>query len=365
MKTKSKLLQNLLMAEKTRHKMVATVTSEGEWNQHEPNSGMARVFVLILLAHFIGIGWMVFSDFGSDAMDTPPAPAAAAMAAKKSESPPPAAPPAPAAPAATAGSEPLETYQVLSGDSVPSIVARLRVDRDEFIKLNKLDQDVQLTPGAQLKVPANKVEAPPVVSSAQPMPAAGANPPPAAPAVSAKVAAAGGQAATVTAKSTVVDLPPASSAPMSLSLPDDPPAATTTTTDLPAVGSLGSDPSPGSGSAAAAKTEKTEAAKPKAAPIAPSQPHPVPKPSEMAKRPVTKADQPPLAAKKADKSSLPPSVAKAAGTAKGGSHVMAKGETLYGLARKYKVSVDAIIKANSIKDPAKLRDGTKLVIPGK
>jgi murein DD-endopeptidase MepM/ murein hydrolase activator NlpD len=44
-------------------------------------------------------------------------------------------------------------------------------------------------------------------------------------------------------------------------------------------------------------------------------------------------------------------------------HVLAKGDTLYSVARKYKVSYDALAAANSISDPTKLRPGQKLLIP--
>jgi LysM repeat protein len=45
-------------------------------------------------------------------------------------------------------------------------------------------------------------------------------------------------------------------------------------------------------------------------------------------------------------------------------HTLVKGETLYSVARSYGVKPEAIEKANSISDPAKLRAGTKLLIPG-
>lgn len=45
-------------------------------------------------------------------------------------------------------------------------------------------------------------------------------------------------------------------------------------------------------------------------------------------------------------------------------HVLAKGETLYAVARSYGVTVDELIKANSIADPARLKPGIKLLIPG-
>lgn len=44
-------------------------------------------------------------------------------------------------------------------------------------------------------------------------------------------------------------------------------------------------------------------------------------------------------------------------------HVLAKGETLYGLSRKYNVNVKQIVAANQFKDPNKLPVGTKVYIP--
>lgn len=45
-------------------------------------------------------------------------------------------------------------------------------------------------------------------------------------------------------------------------------------------------------------------------------------------------------------------------------HVLAKGETLYSVARSYGVSVDELVAANSIGDPSRLKAGTRLLIPG-
>jgi LysM repeat protein len=47
-----------------------------------------------------------------------------------------------------------------------------------------------------------------------------------------------------------------------------------------------------------------------------------------------------------------------------GTHVVAKGETLGGIAARYDVSVAALKGANGIKDERKLAIGQKLVIPG-
>jgi LysM repeat protein len=45
-------------------------------------------------------------------------------------------------------------------------------------------------------------------------------------------------------------------------------------------------------------------------------------------------------------------------------HVVQKGETLYGIARNYGISLDALVSANTISDPAKVIAGTSLTIPG-
>jgi LysM repeat protein len=46
-------------------------------------------------------------------------------------------------------------------------------------------------------------------------------------------------------------------------------------------------------------------------------------------------------------------------------HVVAKGETLYAIARKYDITVDSLAKANTISDPSRLFVGMKLTIPDK
>jgi len=45
-------------------------------------------------------------------------------------------------------------------------------------------------------------------------------------------------------------------------------------------------------------------------------------------------------------------------------HTLRQGETVWGLSRAYQVGSDLILAANSIKDPARLLPGQKLVIPG-
>lgn len=45
------------------------------------------------------------------------------------------------------------------------------------------------------------------------------------------------------------------------------------------------------------------------------------------------------------------------------SHTISKGDTIWGLSRKYSVSAQSIMNANGIKDPSKVRLGAKLKIP--
>ncbi|MBN2811883.1 MAG: LysM peptidoglycan-binding domain-containing protein, partial [Spirochaetales bacterium] len=44
-------------------------------------------------------------------------------------------------------------------------------------------------------------------------------------------------------------------------------------------------------------------------------------------------------------------------------HILQKGETLYGISRKYNISTEALMAANKIADPSKLREGQRLSIP--
>lgn len=47
------------------------------------------------------------------------------------------------------------------------------------------------------------------------------------------------------------------------------------------------------------------------------------------------------------------------------SYKVAKGDTLFALAKKFNVSAEAIQKANNFKDPKELKEGKSIVIPGK
>lgn len=47
------------------------------------------------------------------------------------------------------------------------------------------------------------------------------------------------------------------------------------------------------------------------------------------------------------------------------THTISKGDTIWGLSRKYSVSAQSLMNANGIKDPSKVRLGAKLKIPAK
>jgi LysM repeat protein len=72
--------------------------------------------------------------------------------------------------------------------------------------------------------------------------------------------------------------------------------------------------------------------------------------------------------------SLKPLIEKQRGTGKkaepsnasaGKTHVVAQGETLSSIARRYHVSVESLVKANHISKQATLRIGQKLLIPAR
>ncbi len=59
-----------------------------------------------------------------------------------------------------------------------------------------------------------------------------------------------------------------------------------------------------------------------------------------------------------------PAVAQTGGPGEGLEHVVAAGETLFSIARRYGTTVDAIAHANGIPDPRQIYAGQRLVIPG-
>ncbi len=309
------LIERLLDQEK--HRLhVALATEEGEWNQHEPNSGMARIFVVMLLLHVILIGGIVIYDIMDDEAAVPPpsmvmtptAPTNEEREAslhtdaveKSSVSETQAAP--------EVNPADYELYTVKSGDTLPGIAKNLNVDQAALVTLNKLDRGVSFDAQTTLLVPKEKLP--------EPEP--------------------GEEAAVPAAKP--VD--------PSLFKPSSDVAATAMS------------PEPESFDAVQEATAVEQDA-PKAIPMPQLQGSPVveetPPAAAVAKTPEpTPAPPPPV--------SKPEPTKTVTGQS---SHTLAPGETLYRLSIMYGVSVDALQKANNISDPGKLQIGQKLVIPAK
>lgn len=100
----------------------------------------------------------------------------------------------------------------------------------------------------------------------------------------------------------------------------------------------------GKAAAAPAKTEAVPLAK--ATPSVVAKPEPV-QPAAAKVAPVAETKEAP----------------KEAPAKAGESYVVAKGDNPYSIAKKFKVTQDALMKANNIDDPRKLKIGQKLVIP--
>lgn len=370
-KKEKKLLLNLIDGERHRHR-VALVTEEGEWNQHEPNSGMARMFVVMLLVHVLLIGGIIIYDFmGED--ETPQQTVTQAARAMSGTSGLPQAAPDIVNAQAMAVSDvaQFDNYEMRSGDSLKSIAVKFGTTEKEITELNMIDKGLQIGPGTMLRVPKQAVpsaipvdpqtlkpvvadeEVPTVVPLQDQPPATQIVP---SEAVRPLEAPASLSAAALTPMSLVAptEEPPA---PVSLAAAADSAAALPVQEETPAL------PAPVNPRAVSLLQENAPAAaEPKAEPKALPKPTPVPPPSQMLKK---IADQP-APAKKAEPAkktvSTPPPAPKAAALR---THTLQPGETLYRLSVKYGVSVDAIQKANSIKNPNTIRDGVKLVIPAK
>ena len=323
----AELIDNLLGGERRRHQ-VAMITEEGEWNQHESNSSMARVFVVMLLVHVVLIGSIIVYDFiGTEESQPAPAPTVSARpTADQHELATPTldttkAPDTASAPSAIpVGGQ----YEVKSGDSLPLIAAREGVDINELIALNNLEQgDLELKPLTLLKLPLRKAE-PAKVAVVKEFPTPG--------------------------QAELASIAPEPVLPI-----EQPPAAPSNATETqPAMASAppvapAAEPIP-----APQLSPVVQSSPPPALPA----PKPVPTPSELASSSKSPAKTTP-----APKTEVKAKTEPASSGSR--THVMAKGDTLYGLARKYGVSVSAIQKANKITKPEAIRDGTKLVIPAK
>lgn len=342
-KKKDKLLLNLVEGQKHRHR-VAMVTEEGAWNQHEPNSGMARMFVIMLLIHVVVIGGIIIYDFinGDDAASSDTVVQTTAVT-------PSALPPSHVSTETLDKALPIEdfdTYEWKSGDSLPLVAQKLRVSEEELIKLNLLDKGAQLDQNTILRVPKRGVV------KALGLNVAGANGAPP-------------QVAAVVQPPGLAEDPPLAPPAMNLTAPGE--------NTLAASSTLGS---------ADAKPEF--AVQPQSLLAAPPESAPPPSAEATNEAPKVASEPPPATASEVvnappvprPDTAKPPAESKiventilkkpsAAPKAKGASHLVKPGETLYRISSTYGVSIAALQKANNITKPELLRDGMKLVIPAK
>ena len=383
MKTKTKpnkdkkLLLNLINGERHRHR-VALVTEEGEWNQHEPNSGMARMFVIMLLVHVALISGIILYDFMGDE-ETPQQTVTQAARAMASTSGLPL--PAPGLvdeqAQAAADTQEFDNYEMRSGDSLKSIAAKFGTTEEEINRLNLIDKGLQIGPGTMLRVPKQAVPSAIPVDPKTLKPMASTEEVPKAVPVQDQPPVTNVPSEAVKPADAPASLSAAALTPMSLVAPSEAPpavsslaaAADTSATVAAPVENMAPLPPPSNPRVVSLlnsppptpKAEPKQAAKVEPKPQA--KPNPVPPPSQMLKK---IADKPP-ATKKAEPVkktvSTPPKPAPKATPAR--SHTLQPGETLYRLSSKYGVSVAAIQKANNIKNPNAMRDGMKLVIPAK
>ena len=395
-KTKeTKLLLNLMDGERHRHR-VALVTEEGEWNQHEPNSGRARMFVVMLLIHVVLIGGIIIYDFMGDEEKPQQAVTQAARAASNSSGLPVTAPAVVSAQAqAAADTEQYDSYEMHSGDSIKSIAAKFGSTEAEITRLNMIDKGLQIGPGTTLRVPKQAVPSaipvnpktlkPMVVKEETPKAVVVVRDQP----PNTKVPSEAVKPADAPAS-----LSAATMTPVSLVAPKEAPPATTSlvaaadtpaTAPAPPASTVAALPPPKKPNAVAmlqenapkVEADKQAAVRPrdreepkpaaKAEPKPLAKPTPVPAPSQMLKKiadspPATKKEKPEPVKKAPAAEAAPKTVAKASSAR---SHTLKSGETLYRLASKYGVSVTAIQKANNIKNPNSMRDGMKLIIPAK
>lgn len=326
----------LNMAGWRKHYVAAMTADEESWPQREPGSKLGRVFITLLLLHVFLIGAVVLYNVIS-----PKSPSSAA-AGRQNLARPPGTPlntgasgavpkalaitlgtdkSAPTPPPAARKTEVKQgetgTYDVRSGDNVPGIAAALGVGAGDLIKLNNLDS-TELYPGRRLTYP---IKPGPPVLKAMPVISIAPNPPASKPESFNAVTAAKENSPPVKLK----DNPVITSA-------DNPPSTKTTQKGAPSVGSSKPAASPPSESSKNTKTASKSD-----------------KPS--------KTESSAKTASRTEKSSREPAGRR--------SHTVARNETLYAIARKYGVKVDALQKLNGIRDPTTLRDGMKLAIPPK
>jgi len=308
------------------HRLSASVTGESDWEVETPQIRMSRAFAILLVLHVIAVGGLfAYRIWGRDedpqqenAMTVPPAPLEEGTAAISAPRPVPEPPAAPAEPAE------LKTYTVRAGDSIQLIAARFEVTT---AALREANPDKVLVPGTELVLPrAGRVFDGPALSTP-----------------------AGGAAAIFDPHATLTALTPAPEppAPRALAVPED--------AEIPDV-----VPAPAEEAAPAEKPAMVQSAVKEQPKVADSK-----KPREVKEKPRASSSPAAPAVLAATPVKQPQTVKQPARLAGQRVHVVAKGDTVYNLARRYGFTADEIARANGLGADYRITLGQQLKVPVK
>lgn len=306
------------------HRLSASVTGESDWEVETPQIRMSRAFAILLVLHVIAVGGLfAYRIWGRDEEGADSSPDAALTTAAEEVAAAPAPIPAPVTPPpAPAPAEPVaeKTYTVRAGDSIQLIAARFGVST---AALREANPEKSLVPGTELVLPrAGRVFEAPATAGPVEGPSAIFDP----------------QAALTSAP-----------APRAQAVPENPEHS-----EIPDV-----IPSPADEAAVIAQpvTARPPAEQP-ATPVSKPDKHTVslnPPPSSTAIAAATKA---PAVTKEQVKKQPARNVGQRV-------YVVAKGDTVYNLARKFGFSAEEIAKANSLGTDYRITLGQQLKMPVK
>ncbi|MDB6073630.1 MAG: hypothetical protein JWO89_1270 [Verrucomicrobiaceae bacterium] len=324
----------LNMIERERHRVAASITREQDWEQPEPNSGLARMFVIMLLIHVFVIGGIIIYDFVGGDSTTKSTQASATVASTRASS--------------------SSTAAHVSTASLPTVASSNAGTPSDAVAPAP---ETPKTPALSVSETASNSLMPKAVPYTGPLSLTQENP-----SDSSMAAMAGSKPSPLAvAKANTFD---------PIAFKPDP--ADHATSDSRATPTRTSEPAKEKSQPEKAKISpdkpKAQAEKPRVADKPPSgdKPHPVATPSAMRKS--LEGDSKPPAfttAKKKNKDeSAPPSTKKTAPkTGSSRKYTIVKGDTVYSLARRYKVSEESIMKANNIKKAGSLGLGKSITIP--
>jgi LysM repeat protein len=319
----------LSMIEHERHRVAASITDarSNEWGPSAtPNRGVAKIFLIMLLVHILVVAGLIIYDFASGG-------------SKQTITQAPASEAAPSTETTQSGPENTPSSSGVSlvdpRNDTPAVAAASAEGEDS---LNS----------AQANQAGTSASMPPLpVVSATPGISAGALPPdqgstgvpvlsPGATRVD--LTAADSTSSSSTGAVTMDQVPSASSAGEKIDLAMATQSSSSTAPYSP--------PSP----TAATKTETAPAKAPEV--------------KKTESKPETRPKTPMRTAPTMTKSkSNTPTTAPATAKSTSNRHTVSKGDTLGAIARRYKVSTEALMRANGIKNPNNIVQGARLVIP--